>query len=157
MKEHEKAIQHFDRAIAIRRAAMDQDPRDSNMRSMMAGNFSERAVVLTAAGRRDEAIRSAREAVRLQEQSLAADPNGVPVRISMADYESRLARAYLAVSESGNQPHAMQDAATWFRRALEHWEALGREGHLRGPSIQTELAGLRADLARCEAALKPAN
>jgi eukaryotic-like serine/threonine-protein kinase len=148
----QEAVEHFDRAIETRLAALDADPRNSRERSMLAGNYSERAVVLRQAGRLDEALASSRSAVQLQEQVLAGDAKGVPVRVFMAEIESGLANVYEAMA--AKQPRYFRDAADWYDRSLKVWGELEREGVLRGPSIMLDIDKTREALRRCEAAIQ---
>lgn len=148
-----EAIQQLDQAIAIRRASIEADPRDSRTRSLLAGNYSERAGVLLQAGSRESALASARTAVDLQSQSLSADPKGTPARISMAGYESRLASVLLAIAEAPRheafrKSRPLAECVSWYERAVQLYDELEREGHMRSPSLRTEAQIAKAALAR---------
>ncbi len=138
-----EAVSFLNRAIAIRTASLEADPRDSRTQSLLAGNYSERAKVLLDTGRNAEALSSARRAVELQEQVFAKDGKSIPVRISRAEYEGRLASACAAMALRGKA--SSTEALEWYRRSLSDWDELNGEGVLRGPNIQSDIAKLRRE------------
>src|SRR6185312_1003249 len=116
--------------------AGDRQARCARTRSMLAGNYAEQSTVLLKAGRRDAALKSLERSIQLEDELLALDASAVPVRVSLADYEGRLA----AIHESmGQRTSATQD----WSRSVALWNALDREGHLRAPDVQKAAAQAR--------------
>jgi tetratricopeptide (TPR) repeat protein len=151
-----EALEHFDAAIVLRRDALAQDPRDARTRSMLAGNYSQRANVLLRINDRSAAADNASEAVDLQQSVLLADPNSTPARISMAEFEARLGEVHMSIAESKSKRDGVQhwrDAAEWYARAAARYDALEREGHLRSPQLRAEADRSRHLLVRCRSAV----
>jgi eukaryotic-like serine/threonine-protein kinase len=149
----EEALKHFDRAIAIRQAALQADPRDTRSRAMLAGNYAERSVVQLRAGDAAGALSSATAAVSLQEEALNNDPRGIPVRISMAQFERRLGAAHAGLAENGRGRHHWKTAAYWYGRSVAHFDELRAEGHMRSPALREDADGARKALDRCRSKL----
>jgi serine/threonine protein kinase len=142
---YEEALDHFNQAIALRERALQDDERDARTRSMLAGNYSERALVLLNKGAQQHALETIQHAIGLQRQLLAVDARGVPSRISMATYESRLATIYAA----GNQS---REAAEAWRRAVAFYDDLKRGGYLSAPDVVKDSERAHAEADRLAAA-----
>ena len=149
MAQHAEALQHFDEAIRIRRGALNVDPRDTRSRAMLAGNYAEKSTVQLRAGDAAGALASATTSVSLQEEALSNDPKGIPIRISMAQYEWRLGAAHVALAEKNAGRHHWRSAAHWYGRAVERFDQLQAEGHLRSGLIRTDAVRARQELERC--------
>jgi tetratricopeptide (TPR) repeat protein len=117
------------------------DKRDARTRSMLAGNYAERSTVLLRAGRKEAALESIERSIQLEDELLALDASAVPVRVSLADYEGRLA----TIHESMGQ---RSDAAEDWSRSVELWDSLEREGHLRAPDVKEAAAQAREALRK---------
>ena len=115
LAQHSDALGHFDQAIAIRRAALAQDARDGRTRSMLAGNYSKRAAVQLQAHDLTGALETARTAVRLQESVVTQDGGGIPVRVSLAEYQARVGAvlAELAAAARGDTGRRQCRPTAW--------------------------------------------
>jgi tetratricopeptide (TPR) repeat protein len=149
MSLNAEAIRHFDRAIAIRRDSLGHDPRDGRTRSMLAGNYSRRAAVQLQARDLPGALESARTAVELQQAVVEQDQGGVPVRISLAEFEARLGSVQAALASAGSSAH-WKEALQAYSEAVRLYDGLEAEGNLKGPALRNEAAAARAALSRCE-------
>jgi tetratricopeptide (TPR) repeat protein len=108
---------------------------------MLAGNYSERALVLLGKGDKREALASILHAVGLQGRLLAVDPKGVPARVNMATHQSRLATVYDALGEP------KQAAAAW-QHAAEFYDQLKSGGYLTAPDVIADSARAHMEAAR---------
>jgi tetratricopeptide (TPR) repeat protein len=142
---NQEALNRFNEAIALRERALLDDEHDARTRSMLAGNYSERALVLLNKGAQQDALASIQHAIGLQRQLLAVDPRGVPARISMATYESRLATICAAANQG-------QEAAQAWRRAVAFYDDLKRGGYLSAPDVVRDSERAHAEAARLGAA-----
>lgn len=150
MALHAEAIQHFDEAIRLRQTDLRADPRDTRSRAMLAGNYAEKSTVQLRSGDAQGALASATLAVSLQEEALSQDPNGIPVRISMAQFEWKLGAAYMALAEKGGGATSQwKSAAHWYGRSVDRFDKLDSEGHMRSGLLRADATRAREALARC--------
>lgn len=141
LRRYDEALDHFNQAIALREDALREDEHDARSRSLLAGNYSEKALVLLNKGLPEEARAVIQHAIVLQQQLLAVDPRGVPARISMATYLSREANIY-AVN------HQLHEAAEAWRRAVRFYEDLKRGGFLGAPDVAKDSETAHAEAAK---------
>jgi non-specific serine/threonine protein kinase/serine/threonine-protein kinase len=151
MHAYPQALKQFEEAITIRKHALAQDARDFRSRSMMAGTFAERATVMLHAGMVDAALASAKQAVENQERVLAEDSGGVPTRVSMADFESRLGLVYMTIAQRTGKPQTWDEAANWFRRSVQRYGELTTEGQMRTAGMRRDAEQARTMLEECVA------
>lgn len=140
---YNEARDAFTKAIVSREKALAADPQDARTRSMLAGNYSEKAKVELKAGAKQSALFSLFRAVLLQNASLAVDPRAVPTRIYLAGQEASLGDVYSALAEDARANPALQHAqfvkaAEWYRRSANRFDALTREGHLQAASVRRD-------------------
>ncbi len=143
---YDEALQEFHTAIAIREPILAADERDARTRSMLAGNYGEQAEVLLRAKRFPDALASIRHAITLDQQTLAVDAKVVPVRITLAEHEGRLAAIYAATGDT-------REAAYAWRRSVAVFDQLDREGYLTIPAVRADAERARTEAARTTAAL----
>jgi len=136
-----RALAEFHEAISIREKTLAADGRDGRTRSLLAGNYSEQAMALLKSGQKNAARASILRALLLQRQLLALDPHGVPVRLSLADYQGRLG----AIDDATG--HKREAAQNW-RRASAIYDELDREGHLEASDVRDDAQKARAEAAR---------
>jgi non-specific serine/threonine protein kinase/serine/threonine-protein kinase len=153
MQNWVQALAHFDEAVRIRTAALQQDGRDERMRSMLAGNYAERAAVQLNAGDRKGALSSIRQAIDLQHRVYSVDPNSVPGRFNMAAYYSRAAEIHVAMASGGASGH-WHEAASYYKRADVLYTKLNAEGHLQSPQLRKQAAEVHSQAQRCERLVK---
>jgi hypothetical protein len=67
----------------------------------------------------------------------------------MAQYEWRLGAAHVALAEKNAGRHHWRSAAHWYQRAVERFDQLQAEGHLRSGLIRTDAVRAREALERC--------
>jgi hypothetical protein len=108
---------------------------------LLAGNYAEQATTLLKSGSTSAARASILRALSLQRELLALDSRGVPVRLSLADYQGRLAAVD---SATGNRREAAQN---WLR-ASAIYDELDREGHLEASDVRADAEKARAEAAR---------
>ncbi len=140
LKRYQEALDHFDDAIALRERAIALDERDARSRSMLAGNYSERALVLLNKGDKQQSLASIQRALALQRKLFEVDPKGVPVRINLATHESRLAAIETAL---GNTEAATE---AW-RRAAHFYDQLKSGGFLTAPDVIRDSEKAHAEIA----------
>jgi len=136
-----RALAEFHEAISIREKTLAADGRDGRTRSLLAGNYSEQAMALLKSGQKNAARAGILRALLLQRQLLALDPHGVPVRLSLADYQGRLGWIDEATG------HKREAAQNW-RRASAIYDELDREGHLEASDVRDDAQKARAEAAR---------
>jgi hypothetical protein len=88
--------------------------------------------------------------VTLHAEALSHDEKGIPVRISMAQYEWRLGAAYMALAEKSGSKQHWRSASHWYGRSVERFDQLEAEGHLRSGNIRADAGRARAALERCK-------
>ena len=140
LKRYQEALDHLDDAIALRERAIALDERDARSRSMLAGNYSERALVLLNKGDKQQSLASIQRALALQRKLFEVDPKGVPVRINLATHESRLAAIETAL---GNTEAATE---AW-RRAAHFYDQLKSGGFLTAPDVIRDSEKAHAEIA----------
>jgi non-specific serine/threonine protein kinase/serine/threonine-protein kinase len=141
VNRHTDALVHLDAAIAMRGSMLAEDDRDARTRSLLAGNYAERSTALLKLEKYRPALQAAERALELQNTVLALDPQGVPVRVSAADFHSRAGAAHRALGH-------LTQARTMYVRAHELYSQLEAEGHLRSSILAEEAAKVRQELDR---------
>jgi non-specific serine/threonine protein kinase/serine/threonine-protein kinase len=141
------ALAQFREAISIRESTLAADERDARTRSLLAGNYAEQSTVLLTSGQTQEALASIQKAIDLQRQLLAVDAHGVPVRFSLADYESRLAQLYAAL-------HQWRNASQSWTTAAALYDQLDQEGHLHVAEDRRNAEQARIEAARTRSLAK---
>lgn len=134
---YDEALSQLDSVIALREMVLAEDARDARTKTLLAGNYSERANVLLMAGKAARAIAPAERALKLQLTVLALDQGAVPVRIFAADMHRRAGAAHLAVAEESKASEGATHrtrAAELYATARDIYDRLQQEGHLRAAS-----------------------
>jgi tetratricopeptide (TPR) repeat protein len=138
------AAERFDRAAGVRRELADRNPAQVAMRVELATTLANRADILTRLGRPAEALDPAREACRVIEGCVAADPGAVHPRWTAGVCRTRAGNAELALGRA-------DAAAAEYHRALDWLGPLAAAANPpadRPRAAATACLGLGVALAR---------
>jgi tetratricopeptide (TPR) repeat protein len=122
-------------------------PGDADSRVNIAACLNMTGGILLRQIRTGPAREAYRRATSLGEPFAAAQTGGLAARYTMADTYRGLGRVAAANAN-------WQEAKTWFQRSLDMWSRVKNPGAISPNGFDTEGPGpVRAELARCEAAL----
>ena len=154
MNRHADALAHLDAAIALHQSVLAEDSRDARTRSLVAGNYAEQSKALLRLGRPQLALKSAERALELHNQVFPLDPEGVPVRVNAAEFHARAGAAHAALAEASRRgrEHHLAQAIAMYNRAVEFYDKLEAEGHLRSSSALQSANTIRREAERLKSA-----
>jgi non-specific serine/threonine protein kinase/serine/threonine-protein kinase len=150
MNRHAEALPHLHSAITRRESMLAEDSRDARTRSLLAGNYAERSTALLHLDKPQAALAAAQRAVDLQNFVVSLDPQGVPVRVSAADFHARAGAAHAALAGrpgAGSADHLAQ-AIAMYERAVGFYDRLQEQGHLRSKNSIEDAENARREAQR---------
>jgi tetratricopeptide (TPR) repeat protein/tRNA A-37 threonylcarbamoyl transferase component Bud32 len=112
---HERAIALLARSVELRESLARDYPDDVAMQTNLASGFSNYAIALEAAGRRDEARRMRDRARALREALVRTHPDDRELPTELAKTYNNLGATH---HESGDVPEALK----YYRMAIDIWE-----------------------------------
>ena len=140
-----RAVEAYQRALAIDQKLNETDPADAEYRETLAETYAHLAHALTATSRPREAVELLDKAKAILEPLLAAEPGNGKRRAELATVYRDFGEAFARI------PGRREDACSWYRRSVSAWRELQGGGPLSFTDLEAAAQAAR-DGARCGSA-----
>ena len=147
-----QALVHHRRAVALVEELAAADPRDARAQVAIAYCANGLGESLAMSGDTAAAVAQHARAARLSESVLANDPANGYARRNRATASELAGDALSLRARPPSAASALAEARSWYMRALDAWESMGRDRKLQGDDA-TAPVRIRKAIERCDAAL----
>ncbi len=156
MGDQHEALENWQKALDLSESAMKADPNDARAKIMLGDSAAEANLIAIRLGSAT-GVEGLLKSLEVRQQLLSANPNNRGRKEEVAKSDELLGDGEVSLASSRKISQAAKtehwrNAESFYKRALEIFEALQAQGALRGENAGHP-ESIRQAIAKCDAAL----